>query len=131
MASSEEIIFTRDAVRITTTRAVIRNKTYAMSNITSVSMGRKKPRNCLASSLLMIGLLTLLSGLASIADGTYPWTRLILSAFLIGGAIFLYRPVYELRLASASGEISALQSTKEAVIQEIVGAINEAIIRRG
>ena len=131
MASSEETIFARDAIRITTTRVVIRNKTYAMSNITSVSMQRRKSRNCLASSLLMIGLLALLSGLVSIADGTYPWTWFILSAFLIGAAIFLYRPVYELRLASASGEISALQSTKEDVIQEIAGAINEAIIRRG
>ncbi len=131
MNSQEKVFLDQESVKVTTSRAVIGSRTYAMSNITSVSVRRKKSRNCLASSLLFIGLLSLLGSLVSIADGTYPWSWFIVSALLIGAAIFLFRPIYELRLASASGEISALQSTKRESVQAVALAVESAIIRRG
>jgi hypothetical protein len=62
-----------------------------------------------------------------------------LPVFLIGlaltvlGMYFLRRaqPTFFVRIGSASGESDALSSKNDAEIQEIVNALNEAIIKRG
>ena len=130
---ADEIIFyEKEGVKITNTRAILNNKTYAMANITSVSVGKKPAKNGWGIFLLIVGiglLASLSSPTATDKSSLIVWTFIIL-----GGAIYILlnaKPTYIVRIGSSSGEGDALFSSKNAYIQEIVDALNDAIIKRG
>jgi len=106
---------------ITSTRAVISGKTYAIRNITSVSMVKKKFNIFL---VIFLGLCAL-GSLFAIQQS--PIAALI-GVLIFGGLIYLVvKPRYAMLVASASGEAQALSSPKRDVIEPIVTAMNEAI----
>lgn len=93
-----------NAVRITNTRAILGGKTYAMSNITSVSIVQKKINIVLVVILVLVGLSSLtLIGHSLLAS-------LVILAVCAGLIYLLVRPSYAVHLGSASGESEALVS---------------------
>ena len=120
----EIVLYSDDkGVRITNTRAIFGNKTYVMTNISSISIGKKPPNWVPGIVVLLFGILFLL------IDAT----RVLGIIFLIIGIVILYftKGVYSVRVTSASGETDALTDIDKTYIQNIVTAINEAIIHRG
>ena len=134
---AEETILDEAGVKITNQRAIIGFKTYAMSDITSVSLGREEPSNCVAFALVVCGVAIASISMfiiLSVPKSTIGWLVLLPAIVLIALGFLFVRPgrsFYFVRIGSASGEINALSSQNEAQIRKIVNALNEAIVRRG
>ena len=126
---TEETYYSRDDIHITNARAVLGGKTYAMANITSVSMAKKPANRTLGIVIALIGVIIAACG--GIGD-TSIWIILGVLGLVVGIVIAaLIKPSYIVRLGSASGESDALASHDQQYIREIVVAVNEAIISRG
>lgn len=128
----EEIpIYNQGDIKITNLRAVFGNKTYSMSNITSVEKSKAPDSNgCLVLGLILGGILAVMF---SFADGI-SWGILILGVLAAGLGVFVSRttkPEYVVQFGSASGEVKAYKSTNQDEIKQIVEAINQAIIQKG
>ncbi|HLZ60106.1 MAG TPA: DUF6232 family protein [Ktedonosporobacter sp.] len=122
---AEQVFFSENGVNITNARAVVGGKTYAMSNITSVTMAKKKINIFL---LVVLGLI----GLGSLSViGQSPIVALVILAICAALIYFLVKPSYRVILGSASGEAEALVSSNRTQIERIVSAMNDAIIKRG
>ena len=126
-----EITFYSDdsCIRVTDTRLMVRNTTYAMSNITSVSVQQTDPSYWGVGLSIGIGCVLLL-----LAVGTSSWLWGIVGVLILGGAIYgatTLKPDYHLRVSSASGESSAYSSKDKGHVEKLVQSINEAIIHRG
>ena len=128
---TEEVNFYSDekGVRITNSRAIFGAKTYAMANISSISMGT-------IAAKLMPGILVAIMGLLIII----PSASLGKVGFIIFGVLVLVigilmsttaKATYIVKIASTSGEADAISSHDKNYIQSVVNAMNEAIIKRG
>ncbi len=117
----ERSYFNHGGVHITSTRAIFPKKTYAMANITSVSIGVIKPNRTAPLILLVIGLFLLPAitelGILTVV-GSLVW-------------LFMLKDEYTVRIGSASGEVDGLTSKNQEFIQRVVSAMNDAIINRG
>lgn len=135
-ATEEQTVLEQEGIRVTNLRAVIGNKTYAMSNITSVEMGRKDPSGCGPGILILVGILMAVGGGVGISEKAWGsglvWLALGVLA-IVGGYLTSKRakPTYTVKVGSASGESNILGSADMDRIQRIVSAINEAIVKRG
>ena len=131
-----EVVYLNDGnVIVTNTRVVIGGKTYAAKHITSVQMVKKEDQTRIwgilmaiaGGSLSLLGLLFLfISEEGIIAGGIC----LAAGIFVFALGIFLAivcRDRFIVRLASASGEVDALSSTKKETIAAIVEAITNVI----
>jgi hypothetical protein len=128
MADETSYYSDQSGVRVTDKRVIIASTTYAMANITSVSTTVEHPSKLGPVLFVVIGVCMFLGGLANTSIG---------AAFIgvIFGALgyFWYRgikPIWHLRIASASGETTPLHSINQQWIASIAQAINEAIIHR-
>lgn len=126
----EKTIYEQGNIKISNLRAVFGEKTYAMSNITSVSKSSDTPNGCFVIGLILGGLL---AGVFGLSDGL-DWTWIISGVVLFGAGIALARSTranHTLQIGSSSGEIKALTSQDETLIKELVDAVNKAIIQKG
>lgn len=133
-----EIVIHQDSqVTITNTRAVLFGKTYAMAQITSVSMIMDTPNR---SSGLLLAVFGGFGALCGVGNLFAPDSELRLIGFIVSGVaaamivlgIKLYQQTrFIVRVGSASGESNAVYSPDLQYVQRIVGAMNEAIVRRG
>ena len=129
MASEETVYYQDEKVRITNSRAVIGDKTFAMANITSVAAEVTRGNYLLPVLLLPAGLCTASIGLLSDEQSIFVVGIIfILAAFAVSGQA---KNRYSVTIGSASGESNALTSTDKDYISDIVEAMNEAIIQRG
>ncbi len=121
----ETTILQEAGVTISNARAVFPTKTYAMAQISSVSMAKTKTNG----GLVVLGVLFALGGLAFIGNQIV----VALIGILIGaGLLYLaLRPKYAVLISSSSGEGHALVSGDRALIERVVTAINDAMIHRG
>ena len=120
----EQNFFNQNGVTVTNARAIIGGTTYSMANITSVSLGMKPASRGGGILLAMIGGL-----IAAASDGGKGFGVLML---LVGIAwAVLAKADYIVKLGSAGGETHALTSTDKPFIEQVVGALNNAIIHRG
>jgi hypothetical protein len=112
----------KNDIKITNTRAIINGKTYAMANVTSVSLSKTPSNAYIGWLLFLVGLIIIF--LLSMQFG---WV------FVIVGLIWalVAKPSYHVNLGSSSGETDALSSKNRQLIEGIVEAINQAIIHRG
>ena len=116
-------------VRITNTRAIIGTTTYAMANITSVSMGMKPANRTPGIAVAILGFLILLiTGLLGSSGGVIFGVILLGIGILIAAIV---KPTCTVRIGSASGETDAVSSKDKKYIQVIVNAMNEAFMKRG
>jgi hypothetical protein len=133
MTSSQETTYYQDStVTISNSRAVLGAKTYAMVNITSVSMGEKPANRTPGIALALIGLAiaacTGSMGGNSAGGGIGIGVVLIIAGIALAAIV---KPSYIVRIGSAGGESDALVSNNREYIQKLVSAVNEAIIKRG
>ena len=123
-------------VRITATRLIMPGKTpqegpttYSMANITSVKTVKEEPNRLAGVFIAVLGIIAIVVGIYSDYNEV---TIGGVVALLIGlAAAILVKPVYHLKIASASGEMDALNRKEKDYIDRIVTAINEALIKRG
>jgi len=114
-------------IRVTNTRVIIGDSTYALANITSVRKNITKPSRTGPIALGLIGLAIAVSG-----DGH--WGMILVGVFLIAVSAIMWRgmnPTYHLQIVSSAGETRALESQDKDRIDKVIHAINEAIIHRG
>lgn len=130
-ATPETTYYQDGNITVTNARAVLGSKTYAMANITSVSMGEIPANRTPGIVIALIGLAILACSASGGSDGI---------AGIIGGLVvagfgaflaYAVKTQYVVKIGSASGESNALTSNDREYIQKIVNAINEAIIKRG
>ena len=136
MSSQETKYYPRDqgqgdGVEVTSTRAVFGAKTYAMVNLTSVSMGVIPANRTHGIVVAVVGLVITMCGAAAGRDGGPILLFGILA--LIGGLVLaaVAKEQYAVRIGSAGGESDGLVSPDKGRIQEIVNAVSQAIIKRG
>ena len=130
MAEEKEITFYSDdrGVRITNTRAIVGTTTYAMANITSVSMSEKPANRKLGIVVAILGLIILAITYQLGSSGGVIFGVILLGLGILIAAIV--KPTYTVRIGSASGEADAVSSNDKKYIQAIVRAMNEAFIER-
>lgn len=123
---NEQVVFEEGEVKITNRRAVIGSKTYAMSNITSVSMGKQEASGCVPFGLMVISVPFLLVGFANGPERLW----VIVGIVALGLGVLIFRgnkPTFVVQIGSSSGEMKALTSPDRARIERIVTAMNDAI----
>ena len=130
---ADEVALYQDAnIQITNLRAMLQGKTYAMANVTSVSMFTQFAKRGPAVLLAILGGLFVLVGLVA-GEEMRGCSLTIGIVMLVVGIIaaVIAKNVYWVRIGSASGETNALSSNDREYILRIVGAMNDAIVRRG
>jgi hypothetical protein len=125
----EKTYFSDQNVTVTSTRAIFQSKTYAMTNVTSVSLG-EIPGNMTCGCMVMaLGIFLVLVAMA--VQTAVGWV-IALAALGIGAWMAqVAKPSYVVRVGSASAESNALVSFDKAYIERIVAAVSQAITERG
>ena len=123
----EKEFFSDGNVLVTNTRFVNKtednNKTYAMANISSVSLSE------LDNKARVYGIIIAIGGIALFFFVKW-WIAAIV--IVLGILLCLVKNKYAVRLISASGvEEESFVSQDEEYIKKIVDSVNEAIIHRG
>lgn len=122
---AEKVYYSDGAITVTSTRAILSGKTYAMANVTSVSLAKFKPHVFAGIVLFLIGAtMTLFLFTGEVGVGLFG-----LAVLAIGFAL-ARNEVFVVRIGSASGEADALKGGNREYIQSIVDAVNRAIIER-
>lgn len=123
-ATKTEITFYQDGnVIVTQSRFVTASKTYAMRNISSVFIYEIIKSRKLPIVLLVIGVLLLTS------DSARLFGFCLLAAGI--GLLLVIKNEFAVRISTNAGESNSIVSRDKAYIQQIVNALNEAIIYRG
>lgn len=119
----EKNFYQDNNVTVTQSRYIAGSKTYAMRNISSVSIFKIDKSRTGAILFLVMGILLL------IPEGK----RVFGGILAIIGGIWLYsiKDEYAVRISTNAGEANSLVSKDQAYIQKIVNALNDAIIHRG
>ncbi len=130
----EKRIYFDNVIAVTTTRVIVGGTTYALRNITSVSMTFTPPRVFGLVLLLFVGIIIFFIGEFLSYGGNSPTgiIAFVAAAIIVCGTIFEMcraKSTYHVCLASAAGEVHALSSKNRAYIEQIVVSINEAIVK--
>lgn len=123
----EHTFYSDKDVTITSARAILYGTTYALSNVASVRAFTVK------KSLLplVLGIPAMLFGLPMMGASVELGLAVVAAGIISILAYALRSHRHFVRLGSASGETSAMESTDPAYVQTIVAALNEAIVSRG
>lgn len=122
--------YSHGSVQVTNARAIIGSTTYAMANITSVKMAKKRANPWFGIFLAVLGVILFLVAIT----GDQNTVEIIVTAVMAVAGIAIAatrRSRYIVRIGSASGESDALISKDQETIESIVGAMQQAIIERG
>lgn len=129
----DKVLYKDENVLISVTRYVAFNTTYAMRDITSVSITEDEP-----GRLLPIGIWLFSIAQAFLFDESIikPWIQsrylAAITFFMIG--IFVngfYHTKYFVTITNLSGQLNTVQSENREYIQKIVDSLNQAIVERG
>ena len=135
--NDEQVFLDAGDVFVSSTRAVLFGETYAMSNITSVRKSRV--RMSLIKAITMLIGSVILAFIAMFAVYALLGQALGMLAGMAVFAFFAYRSCYihlrypdcVLHIGTMGGEIDGLTSKDERFVDQVVEALNEAIIARG
>ena len=126
--AEEKIYYDKNGVKITESRAIINDTTYPMNNISSVSTGMKEnsPLGAygIGGGLIVMSIMGMRETGAAALIG-------IVAGILICAFGTTMKNNYIVKIGSAGSEKDGLASQDKEYIEEIVNAINEAIIARG
>lgn len=128
MNQPEKQYYASHNVLVTSARAVMGGRTFAMANVTAVSPSVTRPRRGIPLMLLIVGVFTAIGSLSS--SIVLALVGLVLA---VGGGFWLksLKPTYAVNIGSASGESRAMASQDWNEIAAIVAAITQAIVERG
>jgi hypothetical protein len=119
-----EVKFYQDAsVTVTQSRYITNSKTYAMRNISSVHIFEIVKSKAAPIILVVVGFLMLFGESVRVAGFCVLGLGIAL--------LFLIKNEYAVRISTNSGEANSIVSKDRVYIQQIVDALNEAIIHRG
>ena len=129
---SEINILKEKDVKITNERAIIGTKTYAISEITSVSMDVNEPK--LFLPIFFIVTAAVCSVLIALTD-MRAYSECLETSIYLGIAgllffIFSQKTKYSVRIRGASGELKVLEAVDREHVERIVKAMNAAIVQR-
>ncbi len=125
--SSEKLFYENGAIRVTSSRLIIANVTYALANIASVSTSVKHPSRFWPIVFILGGVMW---GMVDFMTSQVPYFAL--GAIVVGILILSgQKTEYGIRVSSSSGESTPLESKNRALIEGIVTAVNDAIVHRG
>lgn len=119
--AEEHIFFEDSKVKVTNARFISDGQTFVMSNITSVKSYVITPSRGLPVVMIVIGLFSL-----------FAWV--LFGLILIGIAVLILlnqKSTYCVMLNTAGGEVRALHSFQRSYIDNVITALNDAIIERG
>ncbi|GEM_PF-6628300 len=123
------------SVLITNTRAVFNGKTYAISNISKVSMARAHLPLLAVLIQVVLFIAVLMMGGIGLATGIV-W-MIIMGVFCLGLFIFnIVDPrnkIFTVMIGTSGSmfDEEAFRSTDQGFIQKIVDTLNTAIVKRG
>lgn len=120
--NTEKVFYQDHNVTVTQARFVSDSKTYAMRNISSVSI-RKIDRSIKGEIILII--------LGVILLATQVWLVGIAAVVIAVILLFTRKDSFSVRINSNSGEADGLISKDREMIEKVVHALNEAIVYRG
>jgi hypothetical protein len=117
----EKLFFEHETVKVTNSRFIVDGQTFAMNNITSVKALVKKPSRIGPVLLIIVG--------ALLAFNAPPIGIIVALPGVIW--LLLQKTVYHIMLHTSGGETSALKSYQRPYVDQVVGALNNAIVARG
>ncbi|MBB4109655.1 DUF6232 family protein [Pedobacter zeae] len=119
-----EVTFYQDVnVTVTQSRYVTNSKTYAMRNISSVHIFEIIKNRTLPIIMVIIGFLMLFSESSRILG---------FILFALGILILvLTKNEFTVRISTNAGEVNSIVSKDRLYVQNIVNALNDAIVYRG
>ncbi len=139
----ETIIYNHAGILITTVRAVLGGKTYALANITSIHSSNlaENVGGCAGNWILyMFGALLVLGGIMIIAFNNWvvgkDYLLIIIGIILFTIAILIDKQkktvyTYSIIFNTTANELTVYQSKDMQHIQTLVQALNKALIERG
>jgi len=129
----QEVVYYEDqSVTVTSSRAIFGSKTYAMSNVTSVSLWQEPANRSIGCFVFVLGsIVSLFFGILGGSNNPFGWIMFVLTIVVSVAAANSQKPRFFVRVGSASAEANALWAHDRDYIQKIVNAVNTAIIERG
>lgn len=122
-APAEKDFYQDQSVRVTQSRFIVGNKTYAMRNISSVSIFTIEKSRFGPIAMIVFG--------AMLLFGKSIWLLGVVIVGLGVAWLFLLKNDYAVRISTNAGEVNSIQSNDQHYIQKIVDALNEALVHRG
>lgn len=119
----EQTFFEHEDVKVTNARFVTGGQTFAMQNITSVKTKEDQP------SRLGWGIILCVVAAICLWNKAWAWAAVL----AVGGGLLVWtsKTTYHVILTTASGEASALKTHQKEYLQQVVQALNQAIVARG
>ncbi|MDE5786761.1 MAG: hypothetical protein K2H98_09535 [Duncaniella sp.] len=116
---SEQVFFDNGQISVTSARCILEGKTIPVRSLNAVSMLVETPSRLWPILVIVVGLIVLFCG-------SWLW-GLIVTAL---GAAWLYfqRNIYYVHIETSSGSSNAYSSTDRGLVEQIVNALNDAII---
>jgi hypothetical protein len=128
----ERVFYDAGGVKVTTTRFMVPNQTYAMSGITSVTSIVELPSRKGPIIMILIGVLGVIM-FGTFSSQQQPAVSLVFAAALIAIGVWLWtreKSTYHIVLKSASGEQRPISDKNHQFIDDVVQALNEAIVHK-
>jgi hypothetical protein len=118
----ETIFYQNGSIKVTQSRFIVENKTYAMRNISSVYIGVITPNRLPGILFLIIGILIAISEQGRALG--------VIIAIIAAVYIFFLKDKFSVRISTNAGETNGVISTDRRFVENIVQALNEAIIHQ-
>lgn len=116
---AEQVFYDNGVISVTSARCILGGKTIPIRSLNSVSMLEQSPSR-------LFPILVVLAGIIVIFCGAWVWGLIIAFA----GILWLYfqKKIYFVHIETSSGSSNAYESFDRAHVEEIVNALNDAII---
>ncbi len=131
---AEQMLFNKDGVSVSKERFVWEGQTVAMQGVTSIQNLEEKPKKTGPIVVMVIGAIVALIGLGTISSGVGGVVTLLIGAGLIALGILWLKSLkseHWVVLRTAGVEQRSLHSKDAGRVNEIVEALNNAIVARG
>lgn len=117
----ETTFFEYGSVRITNARFIVDGQTFAMNGVTSIAAVEERPNRIVPILLIVVGVPPVFSGFY------------VGLAFSLVGVIWcaMQKSTYYVVLRTASGQRRALKTYQKEYLQQVIAALNNAIVHRG
>jgi hypothetical protein len=134
---NEHCYYKRGDVKITATRLIFRNKTFALNGVTSVAGIILKPDRIGPAIITAVGVTFSFAMLVAFprgGAGVFNLLPLLITLMMVGLGILwwaMQSTLYAVEICTAAREFKAFKSKDKAEIDEIIEAIEQAISDRG
>jgi hypothetical protein len=129
----DKVYYQDNNVLVSLTRYTTFNITYAMKDITSVSLNKNVPTPTITLLVLLFAIFQAIFDFDFIADWLTGYRYLDTIIICLVGVIIqsFYKTKYYVSITNNSGQIATIVSENEEYLDKIVKCINQAIIDRG